>query len=60
MTMKHDAESFKIYLNARDLSERAHTVAVLESYGQDSTYDKSRLVKQYQELREALYKAGWL
>ena len=58
--MKHDAESFKIYLGARDLSERAHTVAILESYGQDSTYDKSRLVKQYQELRESLYKAGWI
>ena len=58
--MKHDAESYKIYLNARDLAERAHTVAILESYGQDSTYDKARLVKQYQELREALYKAGWL
>ena len=60
MTVKHDAESFKIYLDAKYLSERAHTVAVLESYGQDSTYDKSRLVKQYQELRESLYKAGWI
>ena len=60
MTIKHDAESFKIYLNARDLAERAHTVAMLESYGQDSSYDKSRLVKQYQELRESLYRAGWI
>ena len=58
--MKHDAESFKIYLNARDLAERAHKVAILKSYGQDSTYDKIRLVKQYQELRESLYKAGWI
>ena len=58
--MKHDAESFKIYLNARDLAERAHKVATLKSYGQDSSYDKARLLKQYQELREALYKAGWI
>ena len=60
MTIKHDAESFKIYLDAKYLSERAHRVAVLESCGQDSTYDKARLVKQYQELRESLYRAGWL
>ena len=58
--MKHDTESFKIYLNARDLSERAHRVAILKSYGQESSYDKARLVKQYQELREALYKAEWI
>ena len=58
--MKHDTESFKIYLNARDLAERAHKVATLKSYGHDSTYDKARLLKQYQELREALYKAGWI
>ena len=58
--MKHDAESYKIYLIARDLAERAHKVAILESCGQDSSYDKARLVKQYQELREALYKAGWI
>ena len=56
--MKHDAESFNIYLHAKNLSERAHRVAILESYGQDSSYDKSRLVKEYQELRESLYKAG--
>ena len=60
MAVKHDAESFKIYLDTKYLSERAHTVAILESYGQDSSYDKARLVKQYQELREALYKAGWI
>lgn len=58
--MKHDTESFKIYLNARDLAERAHRVTILESYGQDSSYHKARLVKEYQELREALYKAGWI
>ena len=60
--MKHEAESYKIYLNARDLAERAHTVATLESYGQDrdSSYHKARLVKEYQELRESLYKAGWI
>ena len=58
--MKHDAESYKVYLHARDLAERAHTVAVLESYGQDSSYDKARLVKQYQELSESLYRAGWI
>ena len=58
--MKHDTESFKIYLNARDLAERAHKVATLKSYGRDSSYDRSRLVKEYQELREALYKAEWI
>ena len=58
--MKHDAESYKIYLIARDLAERAHRVTILESYGQDSSYGKSRLVKEYQELRESLYKAGWI
>ena len=60
MAMKHDAESFKIHLAAKDLSERTHKIAILESYGQDSSYDKSRLVKEYQELRESLYKAGWI
>ena len=58
--MKHDAESFNIHLCARDVAESAHRVAILESYCQDSSYEKSRLVKHYQELRESLYKAGWL
>ena len=58
--MKHDAESYKIYLDAKGMAERAHKVTILESYGQDSSYDKSRLIKQYQELRESLYKAGWI
>ena len=58
--MKHDAESFKIHLKAADLAETAHKVAILESYGQDTSYDKSRLVKEYQDLRESLYKAGWI
>ena len=58
--MKHDAESFNIHLKAADLAETAHRVAILKSYGQDLSYDKARLVKQYQELRESLYKAGWI
>ena len=58
--MKHDAESFNIHLSAKYLAETAHTVAILESYGQDSRYDKGRLIKEYQELRESLYKAGWI
>ena len=53
-------ESFHIYLAARDVAERSHKVAILETYGQDSKYDKSQLVKEYQELREALFKAGWI
>ena len=60
MTIKHDEESFKIHLKAKDLAERAHRVAILESCEQDSRYDKARLLKQYQELRESLYKAGWI
>ena len=60
MTIKHDAESFKIHLKAKYLAETAHKVAILESYGQDSKYDKARLVKEYQELRESLFKAGWI
>ena len=60
MTIKHDAESFTIYLHAKYVAETAHKVAILESYGQDSSYDKARLIKQYQELRESLYRAGWI
>ena len=60
MAIKHDAESFNIHLKAKDLAERAHRVAILESYEQDSRYDKSQLVKEYQALRESLYKAGWI
>ena len=60
MAIKHDAESFNIYLHAKYVAETAHEVAILESYEQDSSYKKSRLVKQYQELRESLYKAGWI
>jgi len=60
MTIKHDEESFKIHLNAKYLAERAHTVAILASYGQDTKHDKARLIKDYQELRESLYKAGWI
>ena len=60
MAMKYDAQSYTIHLNARYLAEAAHKVAILESYGQDSRYDKSQLIKEYQELRESLYKAGWL
>ena len=60
MTIKHDKESHKIYLRARDLAESAHAVATLASHGQDSKYDKGRLVYYYQELRESLYKAGWI
>ena len=58
--MKHDEESFKIHLSAKYLAETAHKVAILESYGQDTSYDKSRLVEGYQALRESLYKAGWI
>ena len=58
--MKHDAESFNIYLHAKYVAETAHKVAILESYGQDSGYDRARLVKDYQALRESLYKAGWI
>ena len=60
MPIKHDAESFNIYLHAKYVAETAHRVAILESCEQDSRYDKSRLIKQYQELRESLYKAGWI
>ena len=60
MPIKHDEESFKIHLSAKYLAEAAHKVAILESYGQDSSYDKARLVKEYQALRESLYKAGWI
>ena len=60
MTIKHDAESFNIHLKAADLAETAHRVAILESCEQDSSYDRARLVKQYQDLRESLYKAGWI
>ena len=60
MPIKHDAESFKIHLSAKYVAETAHKVAILESYGQDTSYDKSRLMKEYQALRESLYKAGWL
>ena len=60
MAIKHDEESHGIYLIARDLAERAHIVATLASHGQDSKYDKERLVYYHQELRESLYKAGWI
>ena len=60
MTVKHDAESHGIYLNAKYLAERAHKVAILESHGQDSSYNKARLIEEYQALRESLYKAGWI
>ena len=60
MPVKHDPESFNIYLHAKYVEESAHKVTIVESYGQDSSYDRARLLKQYQELRESLYKAGWI
>ena len=60
MTCKHDDQSFNIYLGAKYLAERAHKVAILESYGQDSSYDKAKLVKEYQDFRESLYRAEWI
>ena len=60
MTVKHDAESYGVYIAAKFLAERAHTVTILESHGQDSKYDKARLIEEYHELRESLYKAGWI
>ena len=60
MAIKHDAESYKIHIFAKYLAERAHKIAILESYGQDSSYDKARLIQEYQEFRESLFKAGWI
>ena len=60
MAVKHDPESFNVYLHAKYVEEAAHKVTILESCGQDSSYDKARLIRQYQELRESLYKAGWI
>ena len=60
MTVKHDAESHKIHIFAKYLAERAHKIAILETYGQDSSYDKAQLIRDYQTLRESLFKAGWI
>ena len=60
MAIKHDKGSYKVYLDAKFLAERAHIVAILESREQDSSYERGCLIRDYQELRESLYKAGWI
>ena len=60
MAIKHDEESYKIYIRAQYLAERAHTVAILTGHGQDVEYDKERLIQYYKELSESLCKAGWI
>jgi hypothetical protein len=58
--MKFDNQSFNTYLKAKQVAERVHTVYTLNTHGINSQYETDRLLKEFQDLRAALYEMGVL